>query len=225
METNLIARRLKDPQMRKVFAQIHGNYRDIRENDFACGHLLCTHSLTILDTESMFPEIRRVIDSVKSGHAQRLPYVEMDGEPMRCFWNVLNSVVADGGGMRTGWLVSAFNGWTGLDICWHGAWERSEGDVVEVTPGYERCLFVPSDILPPTTFIARTFSRIEDMGLCVASKVNLRFGPQEQRDEGYMLQSGVPVDLSEALRRASVRAYQQAAAPKMSRFKQRKRRR
>jgi hypothetical protein len=225
MDTAVIARRLQDPKLRAAFARVHGTYRDIIATDLDCDYLLCTHSLDSLDAESMLPELRRVIDVVKTEQAQRLPYVEMDGEPMHCFGNVVNAAEQDGGSMQTGWLVSAFKRWTGLDLCWHGAWQRPEGDVVEVTPGYERCLFVPSDLMPPTTFTARTFSSIEDMGLCIASTVNLGFNPGEHRDDGYILKSGSPVDLTEAVRRAKLRAWQQALAPKKSRCKQRPKRR
>jgi hypothetical protein len=225
MDTTLIARRLQDPQMRKAFTQIHGSYRDIGKSDLDCDYLLCTHTLMLVDTSSLLPEIRRVIEAVKAGRGQRLAYQEMNSEPLHCFQNVLDAVEQDGGCMKTGWLVSAFKGWAGVDLCWHAAWERPEGDVVEVTPGYQRCVFVPSDILPPTAFTARTFSSIEELGLSIVSKIDLALRSQEHQDNAFMLQSGMPVDLNEAVRRAKVRALQQTLTPKKSRFKQRKRRR
>ncbi len=225
MKTTLIAQRLQDLRVRKVFAHIHSNYREICDKDFDCNYLLCTHSRMMLDTTSVLTEMRRVVDLVKAGKGQRLEYAEVDGEPMRCFWNVLDAIALEGGRMRTGWLVSAFNGSAGLDLCWHGAWQRLDGEVLEVTPGYQRCLFVPSEFFQPTTFVARTFSSIEDLGLCIASRVNLTLGPLEQRDDGYMLHSGQRLDLIAAVNRAKLKAVQQACAPTKSRFKQRPKRR
>jgi hypothetical protein len=225
MKTTLIAQRLQDPQVRKLFADIHASYREIGDHDCDCNYLVCTHSLVMLDAPSILADIRRVIDLVTAGKGQRLEYAEVEGEPMRCFLNVANVVELDGGRMRPGWLVSAFKGWTGSDLCWHAAWQRPDGDVLEVTPGYQRCLFVPSDVLTPTTFTARTFSSVDDLGRFIGSKVNLVLDTRELRDDGYVLQSGMPVDLTEAVRRAKLRAYQQTLAPTKSRFKQRKRRR
>jgi len=74
--------------------------------------------------------------------------------PNRCHSNVQRAVEEHGGRLVTGWLTRNYFGVL-AELCHHAAWERPEGDIVEITPrlegiseGMALSILAPQDFLP-----------------------------------------------------------------------------